>query len=105
MKANLNVRFADALQMWNQAIDNGGATFYFPDQNATIHANFRLQRYRKAVRDNLLPNEVSTLDMWVVKVPPNGCSITIEMRPLIKPTRIERLDGTAITDLALGEDE
>lgn len=89
---SIDTRFGDALAIWEQAEASNGLVLHFDTQDAAIHANFRLQRARKALRDR---DGMTIYDLFIVQVPPHAQMIRIMRRPAIA-ARITTLDGAPV---------
>jgi len=88
------LRFGDVVPVWNRALEEGGGIISTPDDNATIALVYRLNQYRKAVREEA-PNGWTDLDRYIVK---RG-DLCVHIEPRITTdlvSRMTRLDGSPL---------
>jgi hypothetical protein len=89
-------RFSDILPLWSAAELRGGILFTAPSPNTAANIVYRLNQYRKIVRENS-DREHTSLDTYVIRR--NGAVIEIAPRPTFDLSTMTTLDGRPIDTL------
>ena len=90
-----SIRFADITKIWEAALSDGGTLFDTTSDNETIAVIYRLNQYRKIIREQD-PVGWTEMDRFVVR---RG-RFCIEIVPRYIPdfaARLRKLDGTPST--------
>ncbi len=95
-KQNPVERFSDILPLWQAAEIKGGVVFTAPSDNAAVNLVYRLNQYRKIMRQNSDYDHTS-LDSYVVRR--DGATIEIAPRPTFDLSTMRTLDGKPIDSL------
>jgi len=89
-------RFNDILPLWSAAELKGGVEFTAPNENTAINIVYRLNQYRKIMRD-MSDIEHTSLDTFVVRREAN--IVIIMPRPTFDLSTMRTLDGQPIETL------
>ena len=89
-------RFNDILPLWNAAELKGGVEFTAPNENTAVNIVYRLNQYRKIMRD-MSDIEHTSLDAYVVRR--EGRIVIIMPRPTFDLSTMRTLDGRPIETL------
>ena len=89
-------RFSDILPLWTATELRGGVTFTAPSDNAAVNIVYRLNQYRKIMRENS-DYDYTSLDKYVVRR--IGAQIEIAPRPTFDLSTMRTLDGKPIETL------
>jgi len=89
------IRFDDVVPVWNTALRDGGGLVRTNSDNESISLIYRLNQYRKIVREDE-PAGWTEMDRYVVRK--GNLCVEIERRmPIDLLTRMTKLDGTPIS--------
>ncbi len=89
------IRFDDVVPVWNAALRDGGGLVRTNSDNESISLIYRLNQYRKIVREDE-PAGWTEMDRYVVRK--GNLCVEIERRmPINLLTRMTKLDGTPIS--------
>jgi hypothetical protein len=89
-------RFNDILPLWNAAELQSGVEFTAPNENTAINIVYRLNQYRKIMRE-MSDIEHTSLDSFVVRR--EGRIVIIMPRPTFDLSTMRTLDGRPIEHL------
>ncbi len=95
-KKNPVERFSDILPLWTAAESRGGVEFTAPSEQVAVNIVYRLNQYRKIVRE-LSEYEHTSYDSYVVRR--FGNTIEIAPRPTFDLSTMRTLDGQPIDTL------
>lgn len=88
---NPTLRFADIIPIWDAVLRDDGGTIKTRDRNEMIALVYRLNQYRKIMRDRE-EDGWTDLDRYIIRRGNN--QVFIEPRPIFDISRMEKLDGT-----------
>src|SRR6188472_713542 len=89
-------RFSDILPLWTVAEQRGGVEFTAPDAGTAINIVYRLNQYRKIMRE-MSDYDHTSLDSYVVRR--HKETIEIAPRPTFDLSTMRTLDGKPIDTL------
>lgn len=99
-RANLNMRFADAVARWEEVLENNGLILDFDTPNEAIAATYRLNKFRSEYRKTL-GDEMSVYDRFNISLPRGTLSVTISPRRAIAARSVRTLDGKELETIAI----
>ena len=95
-KQNPAERFRDVIPLWTAVEQQGGVVFSAPNENTAINIVYRLNQYRKILREDS-DYGYTPLDGYVVQR--ESYRITIKPRPKYDLSTMRTLDGRPIESL------
>jgi hypothetical protein len=95
-KQNPTERFRDIIPLWTAVEQQGGVVFSAPNSNTAINIVYRLNQYRKLLREDS-EYGYTALDGYVVQR--DGYRVVIKPRPSYDLSTMRTLDGRPIESL------